>query len=189
MGKKKNIIIKRVKLRDLMTDRLKEAHEFATKAHDDQTTPGSNKHYMLSLASTAEIGAQYGLTETGMIACILKDTLKLTPVRLDQIKDTFRINVSMLVEELSSPEIVWSKDADKAIAVIKVAESIDAVSRLSSNRFGNDYKLEVLAKAKRLLESLEPFSEVLHDDDLDLVGILAELKTSCENAVQFIEEV
>jgi hypothetical protein len=180
--------MKRMKLRDVMTDRLKEVHDFATRAHDGQTTIGSNKHFMLHLASCAEIGAHQGLTETQLMATLLKDTLKLTEVRLDQVKNRFGIQVSELVKSLSMDQ-EWTQITDISVVMIKIAEQIDLLGRLDSARLGLEYKCGVLADARRLLTDVKPLAQALSliDPDLSILDILDELQVEYDKALEVVD--
>ena len=182
--------MKIIKLRDVMTDRLKEAHDFATEAYEGMTTRGSHKHLMFHIAGVAEIGLNHGLTETQLIACLLMNTLKETHIRLDQLKDRFSIEVVCLVKVLSQP-IEWNKITDVSIAVIKISESINLLAKLNSGKLGDDYKREVMTEANILVTKLTPLGKALSliDADLSILDILEELEKAYEEAKKYVKVV
>lgn len=180
--------MKKLKLRDVMTDKLKEAHSFATEAYEGMTTRGSHKHLMYHMSSVAEIGLNQGLTETQLIACLLMNTLKDTNIRLDQLKDKYSLEVVELVKTLST-DIEWCNVTDTSIAIIKVAESIDLLGRLNSDKLGDDYKREVMTNANTLLIKLAPLGKALElvDPDLSIMDILEELKEAYDEAKKYVK--
>jgi hypothetical protein len=171
-----------------ITEKVRLAHDFARDSHMGRTTIGTNKHYNLHLAKTAEIFMNHGATEIQLIATLLKDILKLTDVRLDQIKEMFGMSVAVLVKELTI-DTQWNKITDVSIAMIKISESIDLLSRLDSNRLSLEYKCGILADARTLLAEVKPLGLALSliDPDLSIMDILTELQKSYDVSLEVVD--
>lgn len=161
--------MKRTKLTHDYTPSIKKAHDFSVNAHEGQVKPGTSNHYIVHLLNVAEEVMNQGGTETLIIACLLKDTLLKTEVRLDQLKDEFGTKIAGIVKELSLP-IDWRGVSSVDIPMVKLAETLDKINGLESHKTSEEYSEHIMTEAKSLLNDLGPLVQAysLIDEDLSI---------------------
>lgn len=97
------------------------AIEFATRAHSGQHRKGTKIPYIVHPLGVAKILIEYGCPDNVVIAGILHDTVEDTLVTLDEIKQTFGLNIADLVEEASEPDKTdtWENRKNHTIGMLK----------------------------------------------------------------------
>ena len=85
-------------------EKIKEAYEFADKAHDGQKRK-SGDPYISHPVEVAKILIEYGADDASIIAALLHDTVEDTDVTLDDIKKQFGEEVALLVDGVTKLKI------------------------------------------------------------------------------------
>lgn len=173
--------MKREKLTHDYTPSIKLAHDFAVEAHAGQTRVGTSHHYITHLLNVGEELMHQGATETLLIATLLKDTLTKTNVRLDQIKDQFGLKVSEIVKSISLP-INWKEVTSVDIPMIKLAEALDDMNGLDSDRLDEDHLFYTLDRVRGLLSELGPLVQAyaLIDEDLSIKDLYEKVEKAVD---------
>ena len=97
------------------------AIEFAARAHSGQYRKGTQIPYIVHPLSVAKILIENGCPEHTVVAGILHDTVEDTPVTLDEIKETFGLDIANLVEAASEPDKTdtWENRKTHTIGMLK----------------------------------------------------------------------
>ncbi len=99
-----------LKENDLM--RIKEAYEFAAKAHEGQVRK-SGEPFILHPVAVAEILVNMQMDVTSIIAALLHDVVEDTTITLDTIKEKFGPSCAMLVDGLTKLEKIQFKSKEE----------------------------------------------------------------------------
>lgn len=160
-----------------LSPKIREAFDLMTQLFEGEVIPGTGKPYRQHVRGTAELMLNAGATETQIIATLLKDLLLKTSWRSDMIKDFFGVKVEQIVREYSS-NLPWKEVTNIDIPAIKIAETIDTLSRLDSPKLNENYITEELTNANKLIQEIAPFVRVhsLLDSDFSLGDLLDRLE-------------
>ncbi len=89
----------------LLSDRCREAYEFAARAHNGHVRKGSNAPYIVHPVAVARVLQEVGVEDAAMLrAALLHDVVENTGRTLDEIDTRFGPDVAGLVGELTRPE-------------------------------------------------------------------------------------
>lgn len=161
-----------------MTDRIKYAIDFATKAHAGQMRK-SGEAYITHPLAVKKILEEWGMDEDTIIAGVLHDVVEDTAVTLDDIKKEFGENVAFLVDGVTKlstarsgmrdidtylPEtrdnllrLLIALGADIRVLIIKLADRLHNTRTLSALPPDKQKKI-----AKENLEVFAPLADRLN---------------------------
>jgi (p)ppGpp synthase/HD superfamily hydrolase len=114
------------------------AIEFAARAHSGQYRKGTKIPYIVHPLGVGKILIDFGSPEHLIVAGILHDTVEDTPVKLDEIKQTFGWNVADFVEAVSEPDKsdIWENRKKHTIEMLK-SLSREAVILVLADKLDN----------------------------------------------------
>src|SRR5690606_31975470 len=92
--------------------RIREAYDFADKAHEGQLRK-SGEPYILHPLAVAEILVNMQMDVTSVIAALLHDVVEDTTVSLDVVKEKFGSNCAMIVDGLTKLEKIQFKSKEE----------------------------------------------------------------------------
>lgn len=95
-----------------MTDKLKQAIAFATKAHGSQKRKYTGEPYVTHPIAVMEIVQEVSHTEDMLVAAVLHDTVEDTDVTLGDIKAEFGATVAKYVDGLT--DVSTLEDGNRA---------------------------------------------------------------------------
>lgn len=151
-----------------MSDRVKQAIAFATKAHRNQKRKYTGEPYVTHPIAVMEIVQEVSHTEDMLVAAVLHDTVEDTDVTLDDIQSEFGATVAKYVDgltDISRPEDgnrAERKAMDRAhtavqcpeVKTIKLADLIHNTLSIEKHdpSFYKVYRLEKIALLEHLSE-------------------------------------
>jgi len=155
----------------LSSEKIKEAFDFAYKAHEGQHRD-SGELYISHLSWVAKLIAQMEIGEEPVIAALLHDSLKKTPVTIEEIDEKFGDEVALLVAGLSEVQdkttgkkvdntnveifrkFLFSSVDDVRILIIRLADKLH--NGITIESIPRDKQIEY---AKRVMGIYAPIAE------------------------------
>jgi (p)ppGpp synthase/HD superfamily hydrolase len=133
-----------MKLKEFIDDKekIEQAKEFATKAHEGQFRKFGNKPYISHPADVANLVQKYGGNTDMIISAWLHDTVEDVGISFEEIKEKFGDKVASIVKELTNPADLDKSQKGKYLADKMSTMSSDALTIKLADRLSNvsDFK-------------------------------------------------
>lgn len=94
-------------LKLFLTDRFREAFDFAFQKHRNQLRKGSGVPYLTHLMSVSALVGEYGGGEDEMIAALLHDSIEDVGVSYEEIRIRFGDRVADIVQGCTKEKVDW----------------------------------------------------------------------------------
>jgi GTP diphosphokinase / guanosine-3',5'-bis(diphosphate) 3'-diphosphatase len=163
-------------------DHIRQAYEFAAKAHSDQKRK-SGEDYVTHPLEVATIIAKLHLDLFSVLAAVLHDTVEDTAVTVEDIHNTFGQQVAELVDGLTKISKVEFRSSQEKMAenfrkmILAMAKDIRVIVIKLADRLHNMRTIQSMPKPKAMLiaqETLDIYAPLANR--LGIFGIKSELE-------------
>ncbi len=152
------------------TKRLREAFDFARKAHEGQLRKDGTP-FITHPVAAAMICAEMGLDEDSAVACLLHDTIEDTDATYEQIEHLFGTQVADLVEAVTKlTRVVYTSKEEEQMENLRkmlmaMAKDIRVILIKIADRLHNMRTMNYQSEDKqreKALETMEIYAPIAH---------------------------